>query len=132
MGIIESTLKVESLKYIIKPEPDSRLPHLTVECAKFADEKIGFVVTNVDIAKNSSVTNYVVNTSYSPLENTLVYVCTDESVFTFSRDRVSERVFCIMNSSKGLATLVRQCNNLYEPIGNDELDKIGALYRPLS
>ena len=128
MGIAESTLKVVSSKAIIRPELDSKLPHLTVECAKYEDG-VGFIVTNVDIAKNSTVTMFKVTTSYSSSDNSLDFVCSDESVFTFVRDKNSARVFCVLKLSRSPSTVVRKCLEKYEALENDEIDKIGQLFQ---
>lgn len=129
MGLVESTLKSELVKPLVRPDSNTQLPLITLESAKFADGSVGFIITNVDIAKNTSVFSYVLKTSYSSSDNTLTYVCADESVFTFVKDRGSSRVFCVVNRFNSPASIIRQCVSTYEPINIDEIDKIGGLFK---
>ena len=129
MGLVESTLKSEVVKPLVRPDSNTQLPLITRESAKFVDGSVGFIITNVDIAKNTSVFSYVLKTSYSSSDNTLTYVCADESVFTFVKDRGSNRVFCVVNRFNAPASIIRQCVTTYEPINNDEIDKIGGLFK---
>jgi len=129
MGLVESTLKSQVVKPLVRPDSNTQLPLITLESSKFTDGSVGFVITNVDIAKNTSVFSYVLKMSYSPYENTLTYVCTDESVFTFVKDRASNRVFCIVNRFSAPASIIRQCVTTYEPIEHDDIDKIGSLFK---
>lgn len=129
MGLVESTLKSEVVKPLVRPDSNTQLPLITLESAKFVDGSVGFIITNVDIAKNTSVFSYVLKTSYSSSDNTLTYVCADESVFTFVKDRGSNRVFCVVNRFNAPASIIRQCVTTYEPINNDEIDKIGGLFK---
>lgn len=129
MGLVESTLKTQVVKPLVRPDSNAQLPLISLESAKYIDGSVGFVITNTDIAKNTSISSYVLNTSYSSSDNTLTYVCTDESVFTFVKDRSSSRVFCVVNRFNAPASIIRQCLTTYEPIENDEIDKIGSLFK---
>lgn len=130
MGLVESTLKTHVVKPLVRPDSNAQLPLISLESAKFVDGTVGFVITNTDIAKNTYINSYILRTSYSSSENTLTYVCTDESVFTFIKDRSTSRVFCVVNRYNAPASIIRQCLTTYEPIENDEVDKIGLLFRP--
>ena len=129
MGLVESTLKTQVLKPLVRPDSNAQLPLISLESAKFVDGSVGFVITNTDIAKNTNVFSYVLKTSYNSADNTLTYVCTDESIFTFVKDRSSSRVFCIVNRYNSPASIIRQCLTTYEPIENEEIDKIGQLFK---
>ena len=129
MGLVESTLKTQVVKPLVRPDSNAQLPLISLESAKFIDGSVGFVITNTDIAKNTNISSYIIKTSYNSADNTLTYVCTDESVFTFVKDRSSSRVFCIVNRYNAPASIIRQCITTYEPIENDEVDKIGLLFK---
>ena len=124
MGLVESTLKT-----LVRPDSNTLLPLISLESAKFTDGSVGFVITNTDIAKNTTITPYCMKMSFSTSDNTLTYVCTDETVFTFIKDRLSNRVLCVVNRYNSPASIIRQCVTTYEPIENDDLDKIGLLFR---
>jgi hypothetical protein len=129
MGLVESTLKTQVVKPLVRPDSNAQLPLISLESAKFVDGSVGFVITNTDIAKNTTISPYIIKMSFNTTDNTLTYVCTDESVFTFVKDRSSSRVFCIVNRYNAPASIVRQCVTTYEPIENDDLDKIGLLFK---
>jgi hypothetical protein len=129
MGLVESTLKTQLVKPLVRPDSNAQLPLISLESAKFVDGSVGFVITNTDIAKNTTISPYIIKMSFNTTDNTLTYVCTDESVFTFVKDRSSSRVFCIVNRYNAPASIVRQCVTTYEPIENDDLDKIGLLFK---
>ena len=131
MGLVESTLKTQVVKPLVRPDSNTQLPLISLESAKFTDGSVGFVITNTDIAKNTTITTYSMKMSFSTTDNTLTYVCTDESVFTFVKDRLSNKVFCLVNRYNSPASIIRQCVTTYEPIENDDIDKIGLLFRPL-
>jgi len=129
MGLVESTLKTQVVKPLVRPDSNAQLPLISLESAKFVNGSVGFVITNTDIAKNTTISPYIIKMSFNTTDNTLTYVCTDESVFTFVKDRSSSRVFCIVNRYNAPASIVRQCVTTYEPIENDDLDKIGLLFK---
>jgi hypothetical protein len=129
MGLVESTLKTQVVKPLVRPDSNAQLPLISLESAKFVDGSVGFVITNTDIAKNTTISPYIIKMSFNTTDNTLTYVCTDESVFTFVKDRSSSRVFCIVNRYNAPASIVRQCVTTYEPIENDDLDKIDLLFK---
>ena len=128
MGLTESTLKAQSVKPLVRPDSTAPLPSLTLESAKFADGTVGFLVTSVDLAKNTTSTSYVLKTLYSPSENTYVFNCADDSVFTFLKDRLSDKVCCIINRVNSNSTITRLCVTTYEPLGDEQIDKIAELY----
>ena len=69
---------------------------------------------------------HVIKTSFNPTDNSIVYVCNDDSVFTFIRDRSSSRVMCqVMRANM---TIIRQCLVNYEALDVTEIDKIGVLF----
>jgi hypothetical protein len=129
MGLVESTLKTQVVKPLVRPDSNAQLPLISLESAKFVDGSAGFLITSTDIAKNTTISSYVLKTSYSSSDNTLTYVCTDESVFTFIKDRSSARVFCVVNRYNAPASVIRQCVTTYEQIENDEIDKIAQLFK---
>ena len=128
MGLVESTLKASSVKALVRPDSTAPLPSLTLESAKFADGSVGFLVTNVDLAKNTVSSSYVLKNLYSPSENTYVYSCADDSTFTFLKDRLSGKVCCIINRFNTSSTVTRVCVTTYEALGDDQIDKIAELY----
>lgn len=128
MGLTESTLKAQTVKPLVRPDSTAPLPSLTLESAKFADGTVGFLVTNIDLAKNTTTISYVLKTLYSPSENTYVFNCADDSVFTFLKDRLSDKVCCIINRVQSNSTVTRVCVTTYEPLGDERIDKIGELY----
>ena len=126
MGLVESTLKTVHVKPLVRADSSAPLPLFSLESAKFTDGSYGFVITTVDIAKNTTVYMHVVKTSFNPTDNSIVYVCNDDSVFTFIRDRSSTRVMCqVMRAN---ITIIRQCLVNYEAIENGEIDKIAVLF----
>ena len=128
MGLTESKLKAQTVKPLVRPDSTAPLPSLTLESAKFADGTVGFLVTNVDLAKNTTSASYVLKTLYSPTENTYVFNCADDSVFTFLKDRLSGKVCCIINRVNFNSSLTRVCVTTYEPLGDEQIDKIAELY----
>ena len=129
MGLVESTLKIQAVKPLVRSDLSAPLPLFSVESAVFVDGTIGFVITSVDIAKNTNISNYYIKSVHSPADNSFVFACTDDSVFTFTRDRNSDRVFCTIFRANTTSTIVRSCIPNYEAIGNEELDKIGTLFK---
>jgi hypothetical protein len=128
MGLTESTLKAQTVKPLVRPDSTAPLPSLTLESAKFTDGTVGFLVTSVDLAKNTTSVSYVLSTLYSPSENTYTFNCQDDSVFTFLKDRLSDKVCCIINRVNSNSTVTRLCVTTYEPLGDERIDKIAQLY----
>ena len=129
MGLVESTLKTQVVKPLVRSDLSAPLPLFSVESALFVDGTFGFVITSVDIAKNTNISNYYIKSVHSPAENSFVFACTDDSVFTFTKDRNSDKVFCTIFRTNTRSTIVRSCIPNYEPIGNEEIDKIGTLFK---
>jgi hypothetical protein len=126
MGLVESTLKTAHVKPLVRADSSAPLPLFNLESAKFTDGSHGFVITTVDIAKNTTVYMHVIKTSFNPTDNSIVYVCNDDSIFTFIRDRSSSRVMCqVMRAN---LIIIRQCLVNYEAIDVAEIDKIGILF----
>jgi len=124
MGLAESKYIPETTRPLIVPESIS-LPSFSVETAKFTDGSTGFVVTAVDLAKNSTIKSISTKFCYSPCENVIVFVGNDESIITVAKDRLSSHVVCsVVLSTK--ETVVRRCVEKYESV--DETDKIANLY----
>ena len=49
MGLVESTLKIQAVKPLVRSDLSAPLPLFSVESAVFVDGTIGFVITSVDI-----------------------------------------------------------------------------------
>jgi len=128
MGLVESTLKIQSVKSVVRPDSSAPLPSFSLETAKFADGSVGFAITCVDIAKNTTVSLHALKSVFSQSDNTYIYACSDDSVFTFTKDIESNRVFCLVNRANTQTVVVRQCVTTYEPLENEEIDKIAKLF----
>jgi hypothetical protein len=129
MGLVESTLKAQTVKNLVRPDSITPLPSLAIDSCKFTDGSVGFLVTTVDLAKNTNSYGISVKELYSPIENTLVYLGKDESTVTFVKDRLTGKVYCSLCKVGSGTTLVRQCVTTYEPLENDQIDKIAELFR---
>jgi hypothetical protein len=127
MGLMESKLSTQSVRSIVKQEGFMTLPSFSMDTAKFSDGSSGFVITTVDLAKNSSVRTISVKMVYSPSENIYVFVGNDETALSFVRDRISGDVICSI-SSVSRENIVRRCVATYEPLDDTVIDKIGELY----
>ena len=129
MGLMESKLYPQTVKTLIKQ--DLQLPSFSVDTAKFSDGSSGFVITTVDLAKNSNVRTVSVKFVYSPFDNSYVFVGNDETVLSFVRDRLTGNVVCsVLSLSK--ENIVRFCVSTYEPIDDAVIDKIGQLYTTIT
>lgn len=125
MGLMESKLSAQTVKPIIRQ--DTYLPSFSMDTAKFSDGSSGFIITTVDLAKNSNVRTISIKFVYSPSDNSYVFVGKDETVLTFVKDRVTGNVVCSV-SSVSRENIVRFCVTIYEPIDDEVIDKIGELY----
>lgn len=130
MGLVESKLSIGQSRPLVRPDLPSQLPSFSLDSATFTggEKAIGFVVTRVDLAKNSTTVTIPVKFYYKPAENTLAYVGTDESIITFVRDSCSGKVVCRVEIA-GQSPVVRLCVANYEAIDDKILDHIGELYR---
>jgi hypothetical protein len=128
MGIAGSTLKVQLIRSLVRPDNITPLPSLAIDSCQFTDNSVGFLVTTVDLAKN--MTSYMIplKDMYSPASNTYVYIGNDESTLTFTKDLISGRVFCTMAKCNNGQMAVRQCVSIYEPLGNEKIDKLAELF----
>jgi len=127
MGLVESKLDPTAVKALVRQDSLSSLPSFSMDTAKFSDGTSGFVITTMDLAKNTEVRTISIKFVYSPSENCLVFVGNDESTLTFVRDRLSEKVVCSM-VSHNKDNVVRFCVTTYEPLDDAVVDKIGELY----
>jgi hypothetical protein len=127
MGIMESKLHPQTVKALVRQDSLTTLPSFSMDTAKFSDGSSGFVITTVDLAKNSNVRTISIKFVYSPAENSLVFVGNDETVLSFVRDRLTGGVVCSV-SSVSKENVVRFCVTTYEPIDDAMIDKIGELY----
>ena len=128
MGLVESTLKTQSVKPLVRPDSSAPLPSFSLESAKFADGKFGFVVTHVDIAKNTNISTYSVKNVVMKSANEIVYSCEDDSIFTFTTDMITKRVFCFAQRFGIPTSIVRQCVANYENLEDSSIDLIQMLY----
>uniref|UniRef100_A0A6C0AMQ9 Uncharacterized protein n=1 Tax=viral metagenome TaxID=1070528 RepID=A0A6C0AMQ9_9ZZZZ len=127
MGLAESKLQPKVVKALIRQDSLSSLPSFSMDTAKFMDGSSGFVITTVDLAKNTEVRTVSIKFVYSPSDNCLVFVGNDDSTLTFLRDRLSGKVVCSM-VSHNRDSIVRFCVTTYEPLDDAVIDKIGELY----
>ena len=127
MGIMESKLHPQTVKALVRQDSLTTLPSFSMDTAKFSDGSSGFVITTVDLAKNSNVRTISIKFVYSPAENSLVFVGNDETILSFVRDRLTGGVVCSV-SSVSKENVVRFCVTTYEPIDDAMIDKIGELY----
>ena len=128
MGLVQSTLTVSTIRPIVRPDTITPLPSLSIDTCKFTDGSVGFLVTTVDLAKNMASYMIPLKDVYSPSQNTLVYLGKEESTLTFTKDLLTARVFCsLCNFSKG-TTVVRQLVTTYDPLDNEDIDRIGGLF----
>jgi hypothetical protein len=128
MGLAESTLKTTAVKPLVRPDSSAPLPSFNLESAKYIDGSVGFIVTHVDIAKNINSYKYVIRTVVKTSDTTLVYSCTDESIFTFVKDLLTNKVYCFTDRVNVPVTILRPCITNYEPLENEVVDAIKNLY----
>lgn len=128
MGLLESKLYPQTTKAIIKHDSQNLLPSFSMDTAKFSDGSSGFVITTIDLAKNSSVRTISVKFVYSPADNSIVFVGNDETILAFVRDRFTNNVVCSITSNSK-ENIVRFCVTTYEPIEDSVIDKIAELYK---
>lgn len=129
MGLMESKLYPQTVKTLVKQDP--QLPSFSVDTAKFSDGSSGFVITTVDLAKNSNVRTVSIKFVYSPSDNSYVFVGNDETVLSFVRDRLTGNVVCsVLSLTK--ENIVRFCVSTYEPIDDAVIDRIGQLYASIT
>jgi hypothetical protein len=125
MGIASSRLTPQITKNLVQQE--SSLPSFSIDSAKFTDGSSGFVITTVDLAKNSTVRTISIKFMYSPSDNSYVFVGNDETLISFVRDRIGGKIVCSVSQAKD--TIVRFCVTNYEPIEDAMIDKIKDLYK---
>jgi hypothetical protein len=128
MGLVESTLKAQTVRSLVRPDSITPLPSLALDSCKFTDGSFGFLVTTVDLAKNTMSYSIPIKDLFSYSENVLVYVGKDESTVTFAKDRLSGRVYVTLHKQGAPSSIVRQCVAIYEPLENEQIDRIATLY----
>ena len=132
MGLTESSLRVKTVRPLIRPDNITPLPSLAVDSCRFTDNSYGFLITTVDLAKNMASYSVPLKDMYSPSENTLVYIGKDDTTLTFMKDRLTERVFCTICRSSNSTTVTRTCVTTYDAIDNEDIDRIGSLFNKVS
>jgi hypothetical protein len=125
MGIVESTLQPQTVKCLVRHDSLTPLPSFTLETAKFVDGTSGFVITMVDLAKNTVVRTMSVKFIFSPAENSLVFIGNDEGIISFVKDILTGKVVCSVSPGN----IVRFCVNTYEALDDPVIDKIGDLFK---
>ena len=128
MGLVGSSLKVKTVRPLVRPDTVTPLPSLAIDSCIFTDGSVGFLVTTIDLAKNMSSYSIPLKDTYSPAENMFVYIGRDETCVTFTKDRITGRVFCSISRASNMPRVVRACVTTYDPIENDEIDRIGTLF----
>lgn len=126
MGLVESTLKPQTVKPLIRS--DLSLPSLTLDSCKFTDDSFGFIVTMTDLAKNSSVYTFSLKSLYSPIPNVYTYVGKNQAILSFSKNTFTGSVYCCMNLPNLPGPVIYDCVTVYEPIGDDQIDKLSTLF----
>lgn len=132
MGLTESSLRVKTVRPLIRPDNITPLPSLALDSCRFTDNSYGFLITTVDLAKNMASYSVPLKELYSPSENTLVYIGKDDTTLTFMKDRLTERVFCTICRSSNSTTVTRACVTTYDAIDNEDIDRIGSLFNKVS
>ena len=127
MGMMESKLYPQSVKSIIRQDSLSQLPSFSMDTAKFSDGSSGFVITTIDLAKNSNVRTVSIKFVYSPSDNSYIFVGKDGTILSFVRDRITGGIVCSVASPSN-EKIVRFCVTTYEELQDETIDKIGQLY----
>jgi hypothetical protein len=129
MGLVESTLKPEIVKPIVRANTIKPLPSLTIDTCKFTDGSYGFLIQITDLAKNITVHTVAFNRLYSPMDTVYTYVGKDQTILTFTKDLISGGVCCILNRQNSSGPIMCDCVSVYEAIGDDRIDQIAKLYQ---
>jgi hypothetical protein len=128
MGLVESTLKVKTVRPLVRPDTVTPLPSLAIDSCRFTDDTVGFLVTTVDLAKNMASYSIPLKDTYSPAENMFVFIGKEETCVTFTKDRLTGRVFCSISRASNMPRVVRACVTTYDPIDNQDIDRIATLF----
>ena len=130
MGLAESKLKPQSVKPLVRADTITPLPSLTIDSCKFTDGSFGFLIQTVDLAKNMSSYTVSLKTLYQPYDKNLVYVGTDQTILSFTKDLLSGLVFCVLNRQQsGQGPIYCECVSIYEAIGDERIDKLSLLFK---
>jgi len=128
MGLVESTLKPELVKPLVRADTITPLPSLTIDSCKFTDGTYGFLIQYTDLAKNVSTHTMGLKKVISPLENVYTYVGKDQTILSFSKDAISGGVYCILHRQNASGPVICDCVGIYEPIGNQQIDLLSKLF----
>lgn len=128
MGLVESTLKTKLIKPLVSPETQ-KLPSLRIDACVFIDDTFGFSIEITDLAKNTNVYNLLLKNLYSPIENVYTYVGKNHILLSFSKNRLTNKVYCILHIPSLPGPLICDCVNSYDPIGNEDIDQISKLFQ---
>jgi len=128
MGLVESTLKAKTVRSLVRPDNITPLPSFAVDTCRFSDDSVGFLITTVDLAKNTASFSIPIKGVISPIENTLIYLGQDDTILTFMKDRLKGRVYCSISRVSNGASVVRACVTTYDPLDNEDIDRIGTLF----
>jgi hypothetical protein len=127
MGLVQSTLQPSVSKPLV-PTDSEGLPSLSIDICKFTDESFGFLIKTTDLAKNVFIHTVSLKSLYSPIENVYTYVGKDQTILSFTKDRVSQQVYCILHRQNSSGPIICNCINIYEPIGDERIDMLARLF----
>lgn len=127
MGLIQSTLHPLVSKSLVSTDSDP-LPSLTIDICKFTNESFGFLIKTTDLAKNVFVHTVQLEALYSPIENVYTYLGKDQTILSFTKDRISQQVYCILHRQNSSGPIICNCINIYEPIGDERIDMLAKLF----
>ena len=128
MGLVESTLKPETVKPLVRADTITPLPSLTIDSCKFTNGSYGFLIQTTDLAKNVSVHTVPLKKVVSPIENVYTYVGKDNTLLSFSRDLLNNTVYCILYHRTTSVPIFCECVSVYEPIGHEDIDRLARLF----
>jgi hypothetical protein len=128
MGLVESTLKAQTVKPIVRADTIAPLPSLTIDTCKFTDGSYGFLIQITDLAKNLSVHTVPLKQLYQPIENVYTYVGKDQTILSFTKDKLTGSVYCVLHRQSASGPVVCNCVNVYEPIGHEQIDLLSKLF----
>jgi len=128
MGLVESTLRSEIVKPLVRPDTMS-LPSLTIDTCKFTNGSFGFLIKVTDLAKNTTVYNVLLKSVYSPIENVYIYVGHNQTILSFSKNRLTASVYCILNMPNSPGPVVCDCISSYDAIGEEQIDQLAKLFQ---
>jgi hypothetical protein len=128
MGLVESTLRSDIVKPIVRPDTMT-LPSLTIDACKFTNGSFGFVIEITDLAKNTTIYNVSLKSIYSPIENVYTYVGHNQTILSFSKNRLTGSAYCILHMPNFPGPIVCDCLSSYEAIGDERIDQLITLFQ---